>query len=64
MVRAHLAQISDWVHMSFVGAGLLVHSLSKYGLAKMGKKKAPTSGAVAENGLSVNINEEIGPDAM
>jgi hypothetical protein len=59
----------DGVHMSFVGVGLLVHSLSKYGLAQMGKKtapglKAPTSGAVADNGLLVNINKETGQDAM
>ena len=52
----------DGVHVSFVGAGLLVHSLTEYGLAKTGKKTAPgpkalTSGAVVDNGLSVQIDE-------
>jgi hypothetical protein len=52
----------DGVHVSFPGAGLLVHSLAEYGLSKSGKKtapgpKAPTSGGAADNGLRTVPND-------
>ena len=62
----------DGVHVSFVGAGLLVHSLSEYGLSKTGKQaapgpKAPTNGVVTDNGLmekTVCIDEAGGEDVQ
>ena len=50
----------DGVHVSFAGAGMLVHSLTGYGLAKSGKQSAPgpKTDLVVENGLSARINED------